>query len=101
MDEHRHPPVRLFDRAARPIIIITPHARLPYSMPRVVLYHAESEACLRPLGTIAVDHKCPLVDLVFALPQAYPAAALDGDHEQEHEDVGSRLHHCQVSMVNN
>ena len=53
MDEHRHPPVRLFDRAARPII--TPHARLPYSMPRVVLYHAESEACPRPLGTIAVD----------------------------------------------
>jgi len=44
--EHRHPPVRLFDRAARPII--TPHARLLYSMPRVVLYHAESEACPRP-----------------------------------------------------
>ena len=46
VDEHRHPPVRLFDRAARPII--TPRARLPYSMPRVVLYHAESEACPRP-----------------------------------------------------
>ena len=36
MDEHRHPPVRLLDRAARPII--TPHARLPYSMPHVVFY---------------------------------------------------------------
>jgi len=43
------------------------------------------------------------VDLVFALPQAIclPAAAPGGDHEQEHEDVGSRLHHCQISMVNN
>ena len=39
-------PVRLFDRAARPII--TPHARLLYFMSRVVLYHAESEACPRP-----------------------------------------------------
>jgi hypothetical protein len=35
VDEHRHPQVRLFDRAARPII--TPHARLPYSMPRGVV----------------------------------------------------------------
>ena len=35
VDEHRHPQVRLFDRTARPII--TPHARLPYSMPRGVV----------------------------------------------------------------
>ena len=27
------------------------------------------------------------MDLVFALPQANPAAAPDGDHEQEHEDL--------------
>jgi len=46
-------------------------------------------------------HTVDLVDLVFALPQANPGAAPSGDHEQEHEDVGSRLHHCQISMVNN
>jgi len=39
------------------------------------------------------------VDLVFALPQANPAAAPNGDHEQEHEDVGSRLHQCQALFV--
>jgi len=36
VDEHCHPPVRLFDRAARPII--TPHARLPlFHAPRCVI----------------------------------------------------------------
>jgi hypothetical protein len=69
--------------------------RWEWGMPSTFRYHIRWPDHLN-------DHKCPsLVDLVFALPQAYPAAALDGDHEHEHEDVGSRLHHCQVSLVNN
>jgi hypothetical protein len=99
VDEHRHPPVRtMFDRAARPII--TPHARLPYSMPRVVWIY--TTRTVRHALDLRYHSRWPCaVDLVFALPQANTAAAPDGDYEQEHEDVGSRLHHCQVSVVNN